>query len=127
MVSLISGMPKEDKNGQKLRKKDVGMAKVSLVIVFIFIICHSVKWIPNIYELSKVVSYTSCQFHQHFYAQIFCTNVILAAFSSYVLALAKNLYEKCTRKMLMKLTPPVNFINISERLFHKKVFLAAFL
>jgi hypothetical protein len=56
MVSLISGMAKEDKTGQKLRKKDVGMAKVSLVIVFIFIICHSVKWIPNIYELSQVVS-----------------------------------------------------------------------
>jgi len=29
----------------------------------------------------------------------------LAAFSSYVLALAKNLYEKFARKTLMKLTP----------------------
>jgi len=47
---------------------------------------------------------TRCQFHQHFYVQIFCTNVVLAAFSSYILALAKNLYQKCARKMLMKLT-----------------------
>ena len=54
MMSLISGMQKEDKAANKLRKKDVGMAKVSLAIVFIFIICHSIKWIPNIYELSHV-------------------------------------------------------------------------
>ncbi len=40
-----------------------------------------------------------------FYAQIFRTNVILAAFSSYILALGRNLYEKFARKMLMKLTP----------------------
>jgi hypothetical protein len=39
-----------------------------------------------------------------FYVQIFCTNVVLAAFSSYVLALAKNLYKKRARIMLMKLT-----------------------
>jgi len=36
-----------------------------------------------------------CQFHQRFYVQIFRISV---AFSSYVLALAKNLYEKCARK-----------------------------
>ncbi len=45
-----------------------------------------------------------CQFHQHFYVQIFCTNGISAAFSSYILALAKNLYEKYVRLMWMKLT-----------------------
>jgi hypothetical protein len=31
-------------------------------------------------------------------------NIVLAAFSSYVLALSKNSYEKRARKMLMKLT-----------------------
>ncbi len=36
--------------------------------------------------------------------QIFCTNVVPAAFSSYILALAKNLYEKRVQKTLMKLT-----------------------
>jgi len=44
-----------------------------------------------------------CQFHQRFYVQIFHTKVVSAAFSSYILALAKNSYEKCARKMLMKL------------------------
>ncbi len=39
-----------------------------------------------------------------FYVQIFCTNVVLAAFSSYVLALSKNLYKKHACLMLMKLT-----------------------
>ena len=47
---------------------------------------------------------TMCQFHQRFFARFFRTNVVLAAFSSYVLALSKNSYEKRTRKMLMKLT-----------------------
>jgi len=33
-----------------------------------------------------------CQFHQHFYIRIFRMSVVSAAFSSYILALAKNLY-----------------------------------
>ncbi len=45
-----------------------------------------------------------CQFHQRFYVRIFHTNKVLAAFSSYVLALAKSLYKKRARKTLMKLT-----------------------
>ncbi len=48
-----------------------------------------------------------CQFYQRFYVQIFCTKVVLAALSSYDLALAKNLYEKCARLTLMKLTAGV--------------------
>jgi len=35
-----------------------------------------------------------CQFHQRYYVQIFCTNLVLAAFSSYVLALAKKFVQK---------------------------------
>jgi len=45
-----------------------------------------------------------CQFHQRFFKRFFPTNVVSAAFSCYVLALSKNLYEKCARKTLMKLT-----------------------
>jgi len=41
----------------------------------------------------------------------------LAAFSSYVLALAKNLYKKRACKTLMKLTAGVNFINILNKYF----------
>ncbi len=47
-----------------------------------------------------------------FNSRIFRTNVILAAFSSYILALGRNSYEKFVRRMLMKLTAGVNFINI---------------
>ena len=39
-----------------------------------------------------------------FYVRIFRTNVVSAAFSSYILALVKNSYEKGARIMLMKLT-----------------------
>ncbi len=39
-----------------------------------------------------------------FYVQIFHTNVILAAFSSYVLALGRNSYAKFVSLTLMKLT-----------------------
>ncbi len=39
--------------------------------------------------------------------KFFVQKPVLAAFSSYVLALAKNLYEKCARLTLMKLTPAV--------------------
>jgi hypothetical protein len=35
-------------------KRNIMLAKVSLVIVFVFIVCHSIKWIPNIYELIQV-------------------------------------------------------------------------
>ncbi len=36
------------------RRRDLGLAKVSLAIVFVFIVCHSIKWIPNVYELVEV-------------------------------------------------------------------------
>ena len=38
------------------KKNEIALAKVSLTIVFIFILCHSVKWIPNIYELVRLSS-----------------------------------------------------------------------
>jgi len=40
---------------------------------------------------------TCSQFHQHFYIQIFCTNVVSAAFSSYVPALAPQFCTKNAR------------------------------
>ncbi len=54
--------------------------------------------------LAASVKHKVCQFQQRFYVRIFHTNVVLAAFSSYILALAKNLYEKPMHKTLMKLT-----------------------
>ena len=36
------------------KKSEIALAKVSLAIVFVFILCHSVKWIPNLYELARL-------------------------------------------------------------------------
>jgi len=44
-------------------------------------------------------------FHQRSTHKFFVRNSFLAAFSSYILALAKNLYEKRTKKMLLKFIP----------------------
>lgn len=46
----------ENKRQRKVKLSEIMLAKVSLVIVFIFIICHSIKWIPNIYELVQMLS-----------------------------------------------------------------------
>ena len=43
-------------HGEQSKKNEVALAKVSLTIVLIFILCHSVKWIPNIYELLRLSS-----------------------------------------------------------------------
>ena len=35
-------------------QNSLSLSQISLTIVFIFIVCHSVKWIPNIYELFRL-------------------------------------------------------------------------
>ena len=37
---------------KKMKPKEIKLAKVGLYIVLIFVLCHSVRWIPNFYELS---------------------------------------------------------------------------
>ena len=39
------------KRNRSMTAKEVKLAKVGLYIVLIFVICHSVKWVPNFYEL----------------------------------------------------------------------------
>ena len=36
------------------RQKELTLAKISLAIAIVFIVSHSVKWIPNFYELVNV-------------------------------------------------------------------------
>ena len=48
---------KQDKNKlnsrtKKMKPKEIKLAKVGLYIVLIFVLCHSVRWVPNFYELS---------------------------------------------------------------------------
>ena len=38
------------------KRKELGVAKISLIIAMIFILCHFVKWIPNIHEMIMVMN-----------------------------------------------------------------------
>jgi hypothetical protein len=38
-------------------KKETVLAQVSLFMVLVFILCHSIKWVPNIYELFQVTNH----------------------------------------------------------------------
>ncbi len=64
---------------------------------------NSSDWLSMKFLLMMLVSAlsrysSSCgQFHQHFYVQIFCTNIVSAAFSSYVPALAPKFRMKNAR------------------------------
>ena len=40
------------------RKMQIDLAKVTITIVLIFTICHSVKWIPSIYELMVLLKFS---------------------------------------------------------------------
>jgi len=73
---------------------------------------------------------TRCQFHQHF-TSTFCANIFAPKkfkAKTYLKKLRKVLlYKKFAHKMLMKLTPAVNFINILRARFCTKANCAAFL
>jgi len=75
--------------------------------------------IPLLWKLLHQVSISSSVF-----ARIFCTKVL---FSSYVLAKKALSYQKCVRKMLMKLTAGLNIKNILWAAFCTEVFCAAFM
>lgn len=44
--AIVSGHGVSD-----LRRREVVLAKISIYMVFVFLICHSVKIVPNIYEM----------------------------------------------------------------------------
>jgi len=52
-LTVISGSRSNDVESVNL-KRNLVLAQVSLGIVFSFIVCHSIKWIPNIYEMLQV-------------------------------------------------------------------------
>ena len=47
--------PSMDERWQR-RRNEIALAKVSLAIVFVCILCHSVKWVPNVYELWRATN-----------------------------------------------------------------------
>jgi len=65
----------------------------------------------------KTFSWLRVSISSTFYGRIFWTNVVSAVFSSYILALSKNMYKKRAHIMLMKLTTGVDFTNILRKAF----------
>ena len=53
VLQLSSLHSAQDRPGTVIHQKDVRLAYVSLAIVTVFISCHSVKWVPNIWELRQ--------------------------------------------------------------------------
>merc|ERR1712223_216599 len=51
---VVSGQMSHEPVEVVKRKRNLVLAQVSLGIAFVFIMCHSIKWIPNIYELLQV-------------------------------------------------------------------------
>ena len=56
-----------------IHQKDVRLAYVSLVIVVVFISCHSVKWVPNMWELRQAEMDKVGQGHQ----LLLCNHIVL--------------------------------------------------
>jgi len=71
----------------------------------------------------------SSQFHQHFTCA-FCTNILEPKITKlcfgFEIFWRQNIIKKETHKMLMKLTPGVDFINILRQYFGAKNFKAVF-
>lgn len=36
---------------KRIQPNEIVLARISIFIVFVFIVCHSIRWIPNVYEL----------------------------------------------------------------------------
>ncbi|XP_023347416.1 FMRFamide receptor [Eurytemora carolleeae] len=43
----------DSSNGTGIQQREIRLSQVSLLIVAIFILCHSLRWIPNIWELKQ--------------------------------------------------------------------------
>ena len=44
------------KISKRLKVTEIMLARVSLLITFVFVICHSIRWVPNIHELVQRIN-----------------------------------------------------------------------
>lgn len=51
LESCKTSVVKTSSSGTSLRKREVALSKISLYIVFVMLICHGVRLIPNTYEM----------------------------------------------------------------------------
>ena len=54
MLLLFARIP--DGEGSTVREREVRNTQVSLVIAAVFLVSHSVRWLPNIWELRQAGS-----------------------------------------------------------------------
>ena len=59
-ASVASSIAVTSGNAGDLRRREVVLAKISLYMVFVFLICHSVKIVPNIYEMVQTYLEVRC-------------------------------------------------------------------
>ena len=59
-ASVASSSAVTSGNAGDLRRREVVLAKISLYMVFVFLICHSVKIVPNIYEMVQTYLEVRC-------------------------------------------------------------------
>ena len=62
-ASVASSSAVTSGNAGDLRRREVVLAKISLYMVFVFLICHSVKIVPNIYEMVQTYLEVRCFFY----------------------------------------------------------------
>ena len=46
----------QENKATMLRRREVALARISIYIVFVFLLCHSVRIVPNTYEM--ITTYT---------------------------------------------------------------------
>ena len=46
-------MPPSANNATSLRRREVTFSRISFYIVFVFLFCHSIRTIPNLYEVAN--------------------------------------------------------------------------
>ena len=49
--SIASLGSRKGSTKRRIKLNELELAKVSLIVMFVFVVCNSIRWIPNIYEL----------------------------------------------------------------------------
>jgi len=60
---------KNRKKKKEMKRNDIMMSKVTLAVAFMFLVCHSIRWIPNIFELAQRTMYENQDLGWPFWAQ----------------------------------------------------------
>ena len=66
---------KQSKSTSKIFRKDIKLALTSMVMVSIFVLCHSVIWIPRFYEHVNGEEANICKMRKHVLIGYFFTTI----------------------------------------------------